>query len=151
MIIQHTGRILFNNIAKATKIYSQFHPDKFIYHCSESECSYGTNYFTNLKVHKNSRHEKINQTCDQCGYKTLWRSVLLRHLREEHGAVVYESKNISKEQILCANCGYSSFSKLRFLRHKCDTKETDGSSGECQVRVKSQNYSELDIGGRETC
>ena len=85
----------FETVKSIRSHYRMFHPDKFIYHCSESKCSYGTNYFTNLKVHRNSRHEKINQTCDQCGYKTLWRSVLLRHLREQHGAIVYESKSIS--------------------------------------------------------
>ena len=104
--------------------YRKIHPGQFIYNCSD--CNYGANYLSHLKVHKNSMHEKIRLTCNQCDFTTLSRSLLLKHCREQHGTFVYESKNISKEPILCDECGYSSFSNLLFKRHNCNRREPDG-------------------------
>ena len=114
----------FDTVKSRRSHYMKIHPDQFIYNCTK--CSYGCNYYTNLKVHINTKHEKINLKCDHCDYNTLWKSVLMRHLREQHGMVVYESKNISKEPILCAECGYSCFSKLRFQKHKCNSNKPNG-------------------------
>ena len=117
----------FNTVKLRRTHYIQIHPGKFIYNCEE--CNYGANYFSHLKDHRNSKHEKISLTCHQCEYTTIQRSVLLRHLREQHGMVVYG--NISKEPLLCDECGYSSFSNLLFKRHNCNQKEPDG----CKVNI----------------
>ena len=115
----------FDTVKLRRSHYRQMHPGQFIYKCAE--CSYGSNYFQHLREHRNSKHEKISFTCHQCEYNTIRRSSLLRHLRDQHGTVVYESKNNSKEPILCEDCGYSSCSYLLFKSHNCNQKKPEGS------------------------
>ena len=109
------GEILQSNKMRIAH-YKKEHPNDHIFNCKD--CKYATNYLPNLKNHTDSIHEKKVRQCPHCSYKSTWQTSLLEHMRNVHGVFREKSKCWDGQQILCHDCGFSTFNKKHFNSHK---------------------------------
>ena len=98
------GRVPHNqqHTTKAVKRLKQYQCD---------ECEYAATKVSNLKRHKESKHEGIRYTCDQCEYVTTGSSHLKQHIKSKHEGIRYP----------CDQCGYAA-TQLRYLKKHKESK-----------------------------
>ena len=58
------------------------HGDSKVFACDQ--CEYTALQFYSLKLHKESRHEKIRHTCDLCEFSAARKGDLSRHMKIKH-------------------------------------------------------------------
>ena len=49
-----------------------------------NQCDYKTGYRSHLREHIQRYHDKIIQSCRECGYQTGWKSSLIKHVKRTH-------------------------------------------------------------------
>ena len=107
----------FKTQGQRLKHHKEKHPDTTIFKCKD--CTYGTNYLTNLNSHISSLHEQKLLHCSKCEYITTWNQSLLAHMRLVHAVFQRESKHFKKgRKFICDSCGMETFYKMLYEAHK---------------------------------
>ena len=75
--------------------------------CETRYIYFGTTLPFALKMHKQSKHEGIKYSCEQCDYEATMKANLLRHLKSKHEEVKYP----------CNQCDYKATMKGSLLTH----------------------------------
>ena len=99
------------------------------YSCDQ--CDYKTKWKSSLKRHEDSVHGGVRYPCDQCDHKATWKSNLKTHIDCVHGDVLYP----------CDQCDYKSNRKGHVKRHKHSVhKDLWHSCDQCEYKgTKKEN------------
>ena len=66
------------------------------------QSEYKANHKDSLRLHKQSKHERIKYNCDQCEYKATTKSNLRVHTLSKHEAIKFD----------CEQCEYKAAKKV---------------------------------------
>ena len=85
------------------------HPKEALFRCDK--CAYKSNWMSNMKIHMNAKHQKVDFKCQHCEYKTYWKSAFHEHMRFKHGFFQRNSKHKrnpehrkTKKRLKCEQC-----------------------------------------------
>ena len=84
---------------------AQYDDTKGVTH-SCNECQYKTGYKSTLRRHKQSKHEDVMYSCSECEYKTGQKFNLRTHKLSKHECVKYS----------CDECEYNTGQKFHLIR-----------------------------------
>ena len=86
------------------------HPEEKVFKCSFSGCGYGSEWLPNINTHMSAKHEKREQKCDRCDYKSVWRQSFLEQKKSGawyfYGELKTQSPNFISISALraCVSC-----------------------------------------------
>ena len=78
-----------------------------------NECDYKATFKSSLKVHIQSKHEKIVHKCNDCDYKATFRSSLNIHIQSKHKNILHK----------CSECEKVFKNKSYMRKHQQDNHE----------------------------
>ena len=116
------------------------HPGEKLFQCDS--CQYKSNMITDIKLHKEAKHDSLGFTCENCNFKTKWYQEFNDHMRGIHG--IYKNKSKYKDDLeynlsLCDNCGFSATSKREMRLHTQSLCTGDTNNTTNRYRILQEN------------